>query len=105
MKEICCDNKKLSAEFSNLARFLRIIGDDNRLRILCLIRDGEHCVCEIEENLAIAQNLASSHLKILREFGIIIGRQEGKRIYYSINTIEFKKHNLLLNNFLKKYEH
>jgi len=104
MKAKCCANKKLSAEFINLAKFLRIIGDDNRLRIICFLKDGEHCVCEIEENLDIAQNLASSHLKVLRDFQLIISRQEGKRIYYSINPIIFKKYNLSLTNFLKNYE-
>jgi len=44
MKARCCTNKKLTAEFANLAKFLRIIGDDNRLRILCLLKDGERCV-------------------------------------------------------------
>jgi len=105
MRKECCVDKKLSFKFADLARFLRIVGDDNRLRILCLLRDGEHCVCEIEKNLGIAQNLASSHLKVLREFGLIVSRQEGKRIYYSINPVIFKKYNLLLIKFLKNYEY
>ncbi|MFA6995233.1 MAG: metalloregulator ArsR/SmtB family transcription factor [Patescibacteria group bacterium] len=104
MKARCCTNKKLSTEYISLAKFLRIIGDDNRLRILCLLKDGEHCVCEIGENLDIAQNLASSHLKVLRNFQLIIGRQEGKRIYYAINPKTFKQYNLILINFLKNYE-
>ena len=104
MKAKCCANKELSAEFIDLAKFLRIIGDDNRLRILCLLKDGEHCVCEIEENLDIAQNLASSHLKVLRDFQLIISRQEGKRIYYAINSKTFKQYNLVFTNFLKNYE-
>ena len=104
MQAKCCANKKLSVEFVNFAKFLRIIGDDNRLRIICLLKDGEHCVCEIEENLAIAQNLASSHLKVLKDFQLIISRQEGKRIYYKINRKTFKQYNLILINFLKKYE-
>jgi ArsR family transcriptional regulator len=104
MKAKCCSNKKLSAEFSDLAKFLRIIGDDNRLRILCFLKDGEHCVCEIEQNLDIAQNLASSHLKVLRDFKLIVSRQEGKRIYYAINPNSFKQYNLILTNFLQNYE-
>lgn len=104
MKVKCCTNKKLSTELVGLAKFLRIIGDDNRLRILCLLKDGEHCVCEIEKNLDIAQNLASSHLKVLRDFQLIISRQEGKKIYYAINPKIFKQYNLVLTNFLKNYE-
>jgi ArsR family transcriptional regulator len=105
MKAKCCINNKLSAEFADLAKFLRIIGDDNRLRILCLLKAGEHCVCEIEGNLDIAQNLASSHLKVLKDFQLIVSRQEGKIIYYAINQKTFKQYNLSLINFLKNYEH
>jgi len=104
MKAKCCVNKKLTEEFSGLAKFLRIIGDDNRLRILCLLKEGEKCVCEIYPNLDMAQNLVSSHLKVMLDFGLISVRQEWKRNYYSINQKIFKKYNLLLINFLKNYE-
>ncbi|NCN25213.1 transcriptional regulator [Candidatus Falkowbacteria bacterium CG10_big_fil_rev_8_21_14_0_10_37_14] len=104
MKAKCCTNKKLTEEFVKLSKFLRIIGDDNRLRILCLLKDGELCVCEIYPNLDLAQNLVSSHLKVLLDFGLIKVRQEWKRNYYSINRPVFKKYNLSLTNFLKNYE-
>jgi ArsR family transcriptional regulator len=104
MKAKCCTNKKLTTEYTNLAKFLRIIGDDNRLRILCLLKNGERCVCEIFPNLDLAQNLVSSHLKIMLDFGLLKIRQEGKKNYYSINPVIFKKYNLSLTNFLKNYE-
>ncbi len=104
MKPKCCTNKKLTTEYANLAKFLRVIGDDNRLRILCLLKDGEHCVCEISPSLDLAQNLVSSHLKIMLDLGLLKIRQEWKRNYYSINPIIFKKYNSLLTNFLKNNE-
>jgi ArsR family transcriptional regulator len=104
MKAKCCSNKKLTSEYADLAKFLRIIGDDNRLRILCLLKNGERCVCEIFPNLDLAQNLVSSHLKILLDSGLLMVRQEWKKNYYSINPVIFKKYNSLLTNFLKNYE-
>ncbi|MFA5163192.1 MAG: metalloregulator ArsR/SmtB family transcription factor [Patescibacteria group bacterium] len=104
MKAKCCTNKKLTEEFSNLAKFLRIISDDNRLRILCLLKNGERCVCEIYPNLDLSQNLVSSHLKVMLDFGLLKIRQEWKKNYYSINPIIFKKYNLSLTNFFKNYE-
>lgn len=104
MKVKCCDNQKISDEFLDLAKFLRILGEDNRLKIICLLKRGELCVCEIWQNLDLPQNLISSHLKILREFGLITSRQEGKKIYYATNQKVFKKYNSLLTNFIKKYE-
>ncbi len=100
----CNPQKGLNPVYAELAKFLRIVGDDNRLRILCLLKSGEHCVCEIYPALKLSQNLTSSHLKIMLEFGLLETRQEWKRNYYSINHSTFKKYNALLNNFLKKYE-
>jgi ArsR family transcriptional regulator len=104
MKAKCCASKKMSNDFSNLSKLLKVISEDNRLRILCLLKGGERCVCEIYENLDISQNLASSHLRVLKNFGLINARQEWKRNYYSIDRKIFKKYNLLLTNFLKDYE-
>lgn len=104
MKADSCATKKLTSEYANLAKFLRTIGDENRLRILCLLEEGEKCVCEIYPNLDMAQNLVSSHLKILLDLDLINLRGDWKRNYYSINTKTFKKYKLSLINFLKKYE-
>jgi ArsR family transcriptional regulator len=99
MKPKCCSNKELSKEFADLAKFLRIIGEDNRLRILCLLKDGEKCVCEIVENLGLPQNLTSNHLKALKDIGLVERRSEWKWSYYSINKKIFKKYNSILTNF------
>jgi ArsR family transcriptional regulator len=104
MKKDCFSDKNKINKYSDLAKFMRIVGDDNRLRILCLLKDGEKCVCEIYSNLNMSQNLTSSHLKVLLDFELISIRQEWKRNYYSINKKVFKKYNLLLKNFLKNYE-
>lgn len=104
MQAKCCTNKKLTVEYSDLAKFLKIISDDNCLRILCLLKEGEECVCEIYSNLNMAQNLVSSHLKIMLDFGLINVRQEWKRNYYLINKKIFKKYNNLLASYLKNYE-
>ncbi|PKM87691.1 transcriptional regulator [Candidatus Falkowbacteria bacterium HGW-Falkowbacteria-2] len=100
----CCEHNVLTAEYADLAKFLRIVGDDNRLRILCLLKKGEKCVCEISPSLNMAQNLTSSHLKVMLEFGLVNLRQDWNRNYYSINGETFKKYNSLINKFLKRYE-
>ena len=76
-----CLDRKLINNTANLLPFLKIISDGNRLKILCLLKGGERCVCDLYENLDLAQNLVSSHLKILKDFGLIEVRQEGKKNY------------------------
>lgn len=104
MKPLCCSNKKLTEEFADLAKFLRVVGEDNRLRILCLLKSGERCVCEITEYLDLPQNLVSAHLKALRDLNLADSRQEWKKVYYSINKKTLKKYNSLLTDFFKKYD-
>jgi ArsR family transcriptional regulator, arsenate/arsenite/antimonite-responsive transcriptional repressor len=104
MKPLCCTSKELTKEFADLAKFLRIIGEDNRLKILCLLKDGERCVCEIVDGLDMSQNLISTHLKALKYLNLVESRQEWKRVYYSINKKSFKKYNSILSTFLKNYE-
>lgn len=84
--ENCCI--KGSQEFSRLeelSEYLKIIADSNRLQILCLLKKGERCVCNIHEPLGLPQNLVSHHLKSLRDVGLVLSRREGKWVHYRIN--------------------
>jgi ArsR family transcriptional regulator, arsenate/arsenite/antimonite-responsive transcriptional repressor len=76
-----CANKE---EIVYLHEKLKAICDVNRLRILCLLFRGEKCVCDIEEELGISQPLASHHLGVLREAGLIEARREATWSYYSL---------------------
>lgn len=58
--------------------------DEKRLSILALLRQGEQCVCVLNESLGLAQSTLSYHLKILVESGIVASRQEGKWTYYRL---------------------
>jgi ArsR family transcriptional regulator len=104
MKDNNCINKNISLEFGELSKFFKVIGEANRLRILCLLKNGERCVCDIYENLELSQNLVSSHLKVLKDLDLIGLRQEKQKNYYFINKKIFKKYNLSLNKFFKSYE-
>jgi ArsR family transcriptional regulator len=103
MKTFSCKNKKTNHELKKTADFLRVISEENRLLLLCLLKKGEMCVCEIWQYLDLPQNLTSYHLKALKDFGLINDRKEGLKVYYSINKKELTKFNSLLNKFLQSY--
>lgn len=67
-----------------LAEGLKVISDPNRLRIICLLLRGERCVCEVERELEISQQLASHHLNVLKESGFLTSRREGTSSYYAV---------------------
>lgn len=100
MKKCLCTNTSAQAELGDLVSFLKAISEENRLRILCILSKGELCVCEIQEELDLAQNLVSHHLKVLRDFGLIESRREGTNIHYSLNKKNKDKYIKLLAQFI-----
>ncbi|MER2006142.1 MAG: metalloregulator ArsR/SmtB family transcription factor [Psychrobacillus sp.] len=57
-----------------------------RLQILESIKDKEKTVSEIVEEINGSQSNISQHLACLKGCGIIVGRNEGKYIYYSLRN-------------------
>lgn len=97
----CCQNDSQSKkDFLEVADFLKVINEPNRLKILCFLRHGEQCVCDIWKTLDLPQNLTSHHLKTLKKFGLIESNQEGRKMIYSSNKKAISKYASLLNNFL-----
>lgn len=62
----------------------KALGDENRIRILKMLKSGEKCACKLLEELNISQPTLSHHMKILCDAGIVTGRREGKWTHYSI---------------------
>ncbi|MCU0679936.1 MAG: metalloregulator ArsR/SmtB family transcription factor [Planctomycetes bacterium] len=99
-----CPSKQLSKRITELGDLFRVLGEEKRLKIICLLRNRELCVSDIWQNVGWPQNLVSTHLRILSRSKLISNRREGQKIYYSINYLAFKKYNSILADFLKKYE-
>ncbi|MGN0597074.1 MAG: ArsR/SmtB family transcription factor, partial [Ruminiclostridium sp.] len=59
--------------------------DENRVRILQLLQNGEKCACKLLDEMNITQPTLSHHMKILCDSGIVIGRKDGKWMHYSIS--------------------
>jgi len=101
MKTKGFDSDRINKKKGKMPQFLKIIADDKRLAILDFLRPGERCVCEIFPALGLAQNLASSHLRIMLDFDLLKLRQEGKRNYYSINKKVLAKQLSSLQKFFR----
>jgi DNA-binding transcriptional ArsR family regulator len=95
----CCGSDK-AKKTEALADFLRILSDGNRIRILCLLKSGEKCVCEVWKHLKLQQNLVSHHLKILKKLNLITSRKEGLKVIYSLNRDEVAVYMNQMNDLL-----
>ena len=68
--------------FASAAEIFRQLSDLTRLRIFCLLCHREECVSAISELMQMNSPAVSHHLKQLRLSGLIVGRREGKEVYY-----------------------
>ena len=81
-------NDKLEQMRSNVtvaSNFLKALGNESRLMILCHLASGEKSVSDLERLLQSRQSAVSQQLGRLRLEGIVEPRREGKAIFYSIS--------------------
>ncbi len=94
----CCSSlSEKSKQVSSLSSLLKVVSEENRLKLLCILRRGEHCVCEIMRHVDLSQSLISHHLKDLRDAGVITGEKRGLKVYYSLTDKGKRTTNLLFN--------
>lgn len=67
---------------------LKVLGNPDRLLLLCQLSQGEFCVSELEAMLGIGQPTLSQQLGVLREEQLVSTRREGKQVYYKIASQE-----------------
>lgn len=70
---------------SKYAVILKALGEETRLQIFEMLRNGSLCACKIHEKFNISQPTLSHHMKILCDSGIILADKNGKWTHYSIN--------------------
>ncbi|MDH5760432.1 MAG: metalloregulator ArsR/SmtB family transcription factor [Gemmatimonadota bacterium] len=67
------------------ANVLRCLGHPVRLQILNLLEsEGESTVTEVYEALGLEQAVASQHLSLMNNKGILERRKEGVHVFYRI---------------------
>ena len=71
-------------DLARAAALFHALSDETRLGILEMLRSGERCVCDLQEDLQAAQSRLSFHLKVLKGAGLVTDRKEGRWSYYAL---------------------
>src|SRR5512135_2607182 len=66
------------------------VAEPRRREILDLLASGERPVNDLVALLGLAQPLVSKHLRVLREVGLVEGRDEGRQRLYRLNARPLK---------------
>ena len=94
----------MATVYEERARVFKALCDENRVRILALLKGGEKCACKLLEALDIVQPTLSHHMKILCDSGLVVSRKEGKWMHYSLSREGFARAVSCLNAFLGEVE-
>lgn len=78
------DMAQMQKNATDAAEFLRALGHEGRLMILCHLVTGEKSVSELEALLGARQAAVSQQLARLRHEGLVRTRRDGKTIHYSL---------------------
>jgi ArsR family transcriptional regulator len=84
LKPECCQDNHRKEEIAKTAVILKLLAEENRLKIICILKSGGRCACEIINHLGLPQNLVSHHLKKLKKARLIQGKKSGVWIHYSL---------------------
>lgn len=74
----------------SLTNTFSALSDENRQKILDLLKKDDLTVSEINSNLSITMATLSHHLDILKRAGLVTSRRSGQNIIYSLNLSVFE---------------
>ena len=91
------------ATAEKMAHTFKGLSDATRLRLLCILFQGEICVNDLAKQVEMSQSAISHQLRILRDLGVVSTRREGQSIYYRVDdehigdlfqrTLDHTRHN------------
>jgi ArsR family transcriptional regulator len=80
------DSRSLdSIDLEALAAGFSALGDPVRLRVLDQLASGQRCVCELLDEIGVAPNLLSYHLRVLREAELVDASRRGRWVDYRLS--------------------
>ncbi|SDG81488.1 DNA-binding transcriptional regulator, ArsR family [Pelagibacterium luteolum] len=82
--ELSKETIAIKEKADDASAFLKKLANRDRLLICCALVDGERSVRELEDSLDLRQPGLSQQLAELRSADLIVGRKEGKQVFYSL---------------------
>ncbi len=89
--------ERLMASAKPASTLLKALSNEHRLRLLCLLAEGERSVSELEALLGLRQPAVSQQLARLRADDLVRYRRNGKTIYYALASEPAERVMILLH--------
>ncbi|MBM7599492.1 DNA-binding transcriptional ArsR family regulator [Virgibacillus halotolerans] len=94
----------LKVDMDTKVKFLHGFSHKTRIQILECIKNNEKTVTQIIEDIRSSQSSISQHLACLKGCGLVVGRQEGKYVYYSLRNQKVRELLTMFDDVLEDVE-
>ena len=88
--------------FRDANTILKLLSHPSRLKIVMLLLNRDHCVCEIIYELKERQNLISYNLGILKRYKLIDSYYRSKHKFYKLNDNAVNTISLIRSSIIEK---
>jgi DNA-binding transcriptional ArsR family regulator len=78
---------------------IEVLAEPTRLRIVELLAERERSAGEIASHFSTSRPGISRHLRVLREHGLVVAREEGRQRLYSLDPAPLEE----LDEWLQQY--
>lgn len=75
---------EIEPRMAEAARLMEMLSQPVRLKILCILLDGEQSVLKLAKQAGLSQPAMSHHLRKLREAKVVGTRRDAQTIFYSL---------------------
>ncbi|MDD7114987.1 MAG: metalloregulator ArsR/SmtB family transcription factor [Lachnospiraceae bacterium] len=89
----------MSKKYIVQARVFKAMSDENRLKILELLRERDYNASELLDEMDFGQSTLSHHMKILLNAGVVQARKNGKWTYYTLQRGAYEQ----MIDWMKRY--
>lgn len=66
------------------AKIFKALGHPTRLLMVDALKDGEKCVCDLQQLVGDDMSTVSKHLSVLKEAGVVFSDKRGTNIYFRL---------------------
>ena len=82
--EGCLASNPPGANLDPAVALFHSLSDATRLAIVQHLAGGEARVADLITELGLAQSTVSAHVACLRDCGLVVGRPQGRQVFYSL---------------------
>ena len=83
------EHESLRATSNEIAGKFKILSNSDRIEILLMLEQREHCMDEIARKLKVQKSAVSYHLGLLKKHGLICIKKRSRFAFYALSGICF----------------